>query len=86
MAKSPIRVGVTAFGKRIHAGHVNKAGNTFLGTPQDVTSDVLKAIGDYVGIGNLVNVEVGGVTQYVIAVLAPGSVISTKPAETAENG
>lgn len=41
-----IRIACTALTGRIMAGRVNKAGDSFTGTPKDVTSDVLKAVID----------------------------------------
>ena len=38
------RIACTGIGGRIMSGRVNKAGDAFVGTPKDVTSDVLKAI------------------------------------------
>ncbi|NMZ73831.1 hypothetical protein HBO32_12020 [Pseudomonas nitroreducens] len=40
------RIACTALAGRIMAGRVNKAGDSFTGTPKDVTSDVLKAVID----------------------------------------
>ncbi|WP_275628969.1 hypothetical protein [Pseudomonas sp. 273] len=41
-----IRIACTAIAGRIMAGRVNRAGDSFTGTPKDVTSDVLKAVID----------------------------------------
>ncbi|ANI14437.1 hypothetical protein A9C11_23240 [Pseudomonas citronellolis] len=41
-----IRIACTALTGRIMSGRVNKAGDSFTGTPKDVTSDVLKAVID----------------------------------------
>lgn len=40
------RIACTALTGRIMSGRVNKAGDSFTGTPKDVTSDVLKAVID----------------------------------------
>ncbi|MDF3863511.1 hypothetical protein P3W53_03495 [Pseudomonas denitrificans (nom. rej.)] len=41
-----IRIACTGIGGRIKAGRPNKSGTAFTGDPQDVTSDVLKAVID----------------------------------------
>jgi hypothetical protein len=58
------RIATTAITKRIQAGRVNKAGDSFVGMPKDVTSDVLKAIYDHVGHGNTVTVTENGVEAF----------------------
>lgn len=63
-----IRIACTALAKRINAGKVNKAGNAFTGNPQDVTSDCLKAIIDFVEPGNVVTVNENGAPTYQIEV------------------
>lgn len=40
------RIACTEIGGRIMAGRANKAGDSFTGTPKDVTSDVLKTVID----------------------------------------
>lgn len=65
---SSIRIACTALGKRILAGKVSKDGKDFVGNPQDVTSDCLKAVIDKVGVGGLTIVQVGGVNKYSITV------------------
>jgi hypothetical protein len=70
--RHPIRVGTAALSKRIYAGWPTKDGRGFKEPRYDVTSDVLLAIRDKVGIGNEVEVakENGGV-EFRIAVLPP---------------
>lgn len=82
--QSPIRVGVSALGKRFLAGRVNKTMTGFVGEPYDVTSDVLKGIGDYVGIGNQVNVEADGEVKFILAVLPAGVTHKLVPVEPTE--
>jgi hypothetical protein len=65
-----IRIACTALAKRIKAGRPNKEGTAFVGHPQDVTSDVLKAVSEFVGIGNIVTVEADGVPVFEIEVRA----------------
>ncbi|HHX6403099.1 TPA: DUF7446 family protein [Pseudomonas aeruginosa] len=40
------RIACTGIGARIMSGRVSKDGMAFIGTPKDVTSDVLKAVID----------------------------------------
>lgn len=63
-----IRVACMALRHRIKAGRPNKAGNAFVGGGQDVASDVLKAVIDYVGDGNVSTVTVDGVPSWRISV------------------
>lgn len=65
-----IRVACTALLKRIKAGHPNKDGHSFRGGGEDVTSDVLKAVIEYVEPGHIVTVNVDGVPAYEIEVRA----------------
>lgn len=62
------RIATAAISKRILSGRVNKAGDSFVGNPTDVTSDVLKAIIDHVGAGNTVTVTEDGRPAYEITV------------------
>jgi len=43
----PLRLAISAFGKRAYVGRTNKAGDCFLDGKQDVTSDFFKAVIDY---------------------------------------
>ena len=70
MAK--ITVACAAISKKIYAGKVNKAGTEFLDGKQDVTSDVLKAVIEKVGPGNIITVEVDGVPVWEIQVKRVG--------------
>lgn len=71
MAENPIRVATSVLSKRIFAGRPTKDGKGFKEPRYDVTSDVLVAIRDKVGIGNEIDVETSGVVQFRIAVLPP---------------
>lgn len=73
MSDNPIRVATAALSERIFAGRPTKDGTGFKEPRYDVTSDVLVAIRDKVGIGNEINVETGGVVEFRIAVLPPKS-------------
>ena len=70
---NPLRVATAALSGRIFAGRPTKEGNGFKEPRYDVTSDVLVAIKDKIGIGNQVNVERDGVVEFRIAVLPPES-------------
>lgn len=68
---NPIRVATALLSERIFAGRPTKDGKGFKEPRYDVTSDVLVAIRDKVGIGNEIDVETGGVVQFRIAILPP---------------
>jgi len=65
------RIATAALTGRIYLGTVNKAGTDFTGAKQDVTSDVLKAVIDKVGVGNTVIVQENGVPAFEISVTRP---------------
>lgn len=67
----PIRVATAALSERIFAGRPTKDGRGFKEPRYDVTSDVLVAIRDKVGIGNEIDVASNGVVEFRIAVLPP---------------
>ena len=67
----PIRVATSRLSERIFAGRPTKDGKGFKEPRYDVTSDVLTAIRDKVGIGNEIDVETGGIVQFRIVVLPP---------------
>lgn len=81
---SNLRVACTAITKRIQAGRINKAGDSFIGEPVDVTSDVLKAIIDKVGVGNFVTVNENGAPAYEIEVRRVASPTGEKSKEGGE--
>lgn len=51
MRSNPIRVATTALSGRIFAGRPTKDGMGFKEPRYDVTSDTLKAVVDYIGLG-----------------------------------
>lgn len=65
---TPIRIACTAIGKRIVAGRIKKSGLGFQGEPDDVTSDVLKAVIDKIGIGGEHIITVDGKPLFSIKV------------------
>jgi hypothetical protein len=69
MSANPIRVATAVLSERIFAGRPTKDGLGFKEPRYDVTSDVLVAVKDKVGIGNEVTVELDGKPQFRIAVL-----------------
>lgn len=71
--KSKLRVATAILSERIYAGYPTKSGSGFREPRHDVTSDVLVAIKDKVGIGNEITVEAEGVPQFRIAVLPPAT-------------
>lgn len=73
-----IRVACTALLKRIKAGRPNKAGNSFIGGGDDVTSDCIKAIIEFVGVGGIHEVTVNGKLMYEIEVRYPQPVEQTE--------
>lgn len=68
---NPIRVATAALSGRIFAGRPTKDGTGFKEPRYDVTSDVLVAVKDKIGIGHQVNVERDGVVEFRIAILPP---------------
>ncbi len=68
---NPIRVATAAISGRIFAGRPTKDGMGFKEPRYDVTSDVLVAVKDKIGIGHQVNVERDGVVEFRIAILPP---------------
>jgi hypothetical protein len=69
--QNPIRVATAALSKRIFAGRATKDGLGLKHPRHDVTSDVLLAVRDHVGVGFQVTVEADGVPQFRIAVTDP---------------
>lgn len=65
-----IRIATMALSRRIHAGNPAKDGKTFKGGGQDVTSDVVKAIIEFVGVGGVHEVTVDGIPMYEIEIRA----------------
>lgn len=65
-----IRIACMALSKRIHAGRPNKSGDSFIGGGQDVTSDCIKAIIEFVGVGGMHEVTVKGEPMYEIEIRA----------------
>ena len=66
---NPIRVAAAVLSGRIFAGRPTKDGKGFKEPRYDVTSDVLVAVKDKIGIGNQVDVECNGVPEFRIAIL-----------------
>jgi hypothetical protein len=69
--KGKLRVATAALSERIFAGYPLKSGLGFREPRHDVTSDVLKAVHDKIGIGHEIEVTCDGVVLFRIAVLAP---------------
>lgn len=63
-----IRVACTALLKRIVAGRANKNGTAMVGGGEDVTSDCIKAIIEFVGVGGIHEVTVNGKPMYEIEI------------------
>lgn len=66
---NPIRVATAALSGRIFAGRPTKDGQGFKEPRYDVTSDVLVAVRDKIGVGHEVTVERDGVPEFRIAIL-----------------
>jgi hypothetical protein len=69
MMPSPIRVATAALSGRIFAGRPTKDGTGLKEPRYDVTSDVLVAVRDKIGIGHEATVERDGIPQFRIAIL-----------------
>jgi hypothetical protein len=67
---SALRVQCSPLTQTIYAGRINKAGDAWSGEKTDVTSDVLGAVIQKVGVGNVITVNANGVPAYEIEVRA----------------
>ena len=65
---SRLIVGMAALSNQIYVGRLCKDGKTWKEGKQDVTSDVLQSIIQYVEPGHEIDVNVGGVAKYRIRV------------------
>lgn len=63
-----LRLGVAALSRTIFAGYPTKDGMAFKGKRHDVTGDVLKVVGEYVGMDKVVTVNVDGKPAYEISI------------------
>lgn len=77
-----IRIACTAVCKRIRAGRVNKAGDSFIGEPVDVTSDFFKAVVDFFGIDAPQKICINGEPKYEVTVR---EIAATPPTPGASN-
>ena len=66
---NPIRVATAVISGRIFAGRPTKDGKGFKQPRYDVTSDVLVAVRDKIGVGHEVTVERDGIPAFRIAIL-----------------
>lgn len=65
----PLHIGTSPISNRIHAGHVNAAGNAFLSGKQDVTGMACGAVAEHVlANGGPVTVSCNGKPAFVITV------------------
>lgn len=71
MASSPIRVATAALSGRIFAGRATKDGMGFKEPRYDVTSDVLKAVVDHIGMGMQADIVSEGELICTIKIVAP---------------
>lgn len=67
---SKLRVACSPLTGTIYAGRVNKAGTAWSGEKHDVTSDVIGAVIEKVGAGNIITVHENGRAAYEIEVRA----------------
>jgi len=72
---SNLRIACTAINRRIMAGRIGKNGLDFIGSPIDVTSDVMKSVIDKIGIGKTEIITVDGIPSYEIEIRA---IVTTK--------
>ncbi len=70
-AGSALRVACAAVSGKLYAGRISRDGSTFVGTPIDVTSDVLAALLDYCPIGQQRVIRANGKAVYTLQVLPP---------------
>ena len=64
----PLRIGCSPLTGTIFAGHVLKDGVTWSANKTDVTSDVLKAVIDKIGVGNTSVITVAGKPAFEISI------------------
>jgi len=67
---SSLRVQCSPLTGTIYAGRINKGGTAWAGNKTDVTSDVLGAVIQKVGAGNVITVNVNGKPSFEIEVRA----------------
>lgn len=65
---SKLRVACSPLTNNIYAGRANKDATAWSGEKHDVTSDVIGAIIQYVGAGNVISVNENGQPAYEITV------------------
>lgn len=65
---SKLRIQCSPITGTIYAGRINKAGDAWAGKKTDVTSDVLGAIIQKIGAGNIITVNENGVPAFEIEV------------------
>lgn len=65
-----LRVQCSPLTEIIYAGRINKEGSAWAGEKTDVTSDVLGAVIQKIGAGNVITVNVNGKPAYEIEVRA----------------
>lgn len=63
-----LRIATSCLGDCIFAGRVKKSGAEWCEGKQDVTSDVLKAVVDFVKPGHTMTINVNGSARYEITV------------------
>lgn len=63
-----IRLGMAALSNSVFAGYLCKDGRTWKQNKHDVTSDFLRTVIEYVGVGQSLEVNVGGKPKYKITV------------------
>lgn len=66
--KNPIRLGFSPVSRRIYAGRMGADGETMRDDCEDVTSDVLGNVIEYVGVGRSRRIVADGVPSYEISV------------------
>ena len=65
---SKLRVQTSPLSNKIYVGRINKQGDAWSGEPQEVTSDVLGSIIQYIGVNKTVTVNENGKPKYSIEV------------------
>lgn len=71
VSANPIRVAAAALSRRIFAGRPTKDGMGFKEPRYDVTSDVLKAVVDHIGMGMQADIVSEGELICTIKIVAP---------------
>lgn len=67
--KNELRLGMAALSNDVFAGYLCKDGRTWKQGKHTVTSDFLRTMIEYVGVGKSLEINVGGKPKYKVTVI-----------------